>query len=152
MSPYSGQKPCSTDQFVKNNKEFKSQYAGSISLFAKIANFDETMDPQLFSVMLSSNLSSKAKAFDIQDLIFESKYYGIEHLLINSQSNPSQFEAFNLEKSTVLSLNGRDSPSAISTTKYGSVHVAHGSKITSFDWSLRRKSTILTQFSGKLRH
>ncbi|GAA0149216.1 scaffold/adaptor protein [Lithospermum erythrorhizon] len=176
MPPYSGQKPCSTDQFLKNNKESSPNMvtidvggqlfqttkqtlasAGSKSLFAKIANFDETIpfidrDPELFSVMLSllrtSNLSSKAKAFDIQDLIFESKYYGIEHLLINSQSNPSQFEAFNLEKSTVLSLNGRDSPSAISTTKYGSVHVAHGSKITSFDWSLRRKSTILTQFSG----
>ncbi|KAL6000776.1 hypothetical protein ACLOJK_006502 [Asimina triloba] len=53
-----------------------------------------------------------------------------------------------LVKSSILPLNSRDSPSAIATTKYGSVYVAHGSKITSFDWSLRRKSTILTQFTA----
>lgn len=46
----------------------------------------------------------------------------------------------------LLPLNGRDTPSAISTTSFGSVHVAHGCKITSFDWSLTKKSTILTQF------
>lgn len=107
-------------------------------------------DPELFSLFLSllrtGNLPSKAKSFDMQDLIFESRFYGIEDLLIDSQSNPSQFDAFNLEKSVILPLGGRDPPSAIATTPYGSLHVAHGSKITSFDWSLRRKSTILTQF------
>ncbi|KAK6130076.1 hypothetical protein DH2020_036203 [Rehmannia glutinosa] len=130
--------------------------AGSKSFFSKISNSGYNVipfidrDPELFSILLSllrtGNLPSKAKSFDMQDLIFESQFYGIENLLINSQSNPSQFDAFNLEKSMVLPLNGRDSPSAISTTPYGSLHVAHGSKITSFDWSLRRKSTILTQF------
>ncbi|KAI3497881.1 hypothetical protein L1887_33480 [Cichorium endivia] len=54
----------------------------------------------------------------------------------------------NLEKSTILPLSGKDSPSVIDTTPYGSAHVAHGSKITSFDWSLRRKSTILTPFTA----
>lgn len=107
-------------------------------------------DPELFSILLSllrtGNLPSKAKAFDLQDLVSEAKFYGIESLLVSSQSNPSQLDAFNLEKSLILPLNGRDSPSAISTTTFGSVHVAHGSKITSFDWSLQRKSTILTRF------
>ncbi|KAI3783132.1 hypothetical protein L2E82_13195 [Cichorium intybus] len=70
------------------------------------------------------------------------------HLLVESQSNPSQFEAFDLEKSIVLPLSGRDSPSAIATTPNGSLHVSHGSKITSFDWSLIRKSTTLTNFTA----
>lgn len=109
-------------------------------------------DPEIFSLLLSllrtGNLPSKAKSFDLQDLIIESKFYGIENLLINSLSNPSQFEPFNLQNSLQLPLNGRDSPSTVATTPYGSLHVAHGSKITTFDWSLRRKSTILTHFTA----
>ncbi|XP_027342590.1 BTB/POZ domain-containing protein At5g41330 [Abrus precatorius] len=109
-------------------------------------------DPEMFSLLLSllrtGNLPSKAKTVDLQDLILESQFYGIENLLINSFSNPSQLEPFNLQKSLLLPLNGRDSPSTLATTPYGSLHVAHGSKITSFDWSLRRKSTILTHFTA----
>lgn len=109
-------------------------------------------DPEIFSILLSllrtGNIPSKAKDYDLQDLIFEARFYGLENLLLSSQSNLSQFEAFNLEKSLILPLTGRDSPSAISTTPYGSVHVAHGNKITSFDWSLHRKSTILTGFNA----
>ncbi|XP_030474968.2 BTB/POZ domain-containing protein At5g41330 [Syzygium oleosum] len=109
-------------------------------------------DPELFSVVLSllrtGNLPSKAKAFDLQDVVSESQFYGVESLLVSSASNPSQFEAFNLEKSLALPLNGRDTPSAIAATPFGSLHVAHGSKITSFDWCLGRKKTILTQFTA----
>ncbi|KAL3499327.1 hypothetical protein ACH5RR_038420 [Cinchona calisaya] len=176
MPPFAGPKPYSDGFYEKSTRDSISNVitidvggqifqttrqtlalAGSKSLFSKLSNSVNTIpfidrDPEIFSILLSllriGNLPSKAKAFDIQDLIFESRFYGIENLLINSQSNPSQFEAFNLEKSTVLPLNGRDSPSTISTTPYGSVHVAHGCKITSFDWSLQRKSTILTQFTA----
>lgn len=109
-------------------------------------------DPELFSIILSlirtGNLPSKCETFDLQDLIFESQFYGIEQLLINSLSNPSQFDPFDLERSLHLPLNGRDTPSAISATPFGSVHVAHGNKITSFDWSLTKKATILTQFTA----
>ncbi|XP_062074369.1 BTB/POZ domain-containing protein At5g41330 [Humulus lupulus] len=133
--------------------------AGPDSLFGRISDSSSRhsvpfvdRDPDLFSVLLSllrtGNLPSKAKAFDVQDLIFESRFYGVDSLLVNSVSNPSQFEAFNLEKSMVLPLNGRDSPSVIASTPFGSLHVAHGSKITSFDWSLRKKKTILTQFTA----
>lgn len=142
-------------QLFQTTKQTLSS-VGSKSFFSKIISDSDgaipfiDRDPELFSLFLSllrtGNLPSKAKSFDVQDLIFESRFYGIENLLINSQSNPSQFDAFNLEKSQVLPLSGRDSPSAIATTPYGSLHVAHGSKITSFDWSLQRKSTILTQF------
>ncbi|MFS7927284.1 hypothetical protein Hanom_Chr04g00307221 [Helianthus anomalus] len=44
--------------------------------------------------------------------------------------------------------NTSDTPSAIAATPNGSVHVSHGSKITSFDWSLQRKSTNLTSFAA----
>lgn len=107
-------------------------------------------DPEPFSILLSllrtGNLPSKAKSFDLGDLISESEFYGIEALLVNSLSSSSQFDAFNLEKARILKLNGRDLPSVIATGPHGSLHVAHGSKITSFDWSLRKKSTILAQF------
>ncbi|KAJ0482724.1 putative transcription factor WD40-like family [Helianthus annuus] len=109
-------------------------------------------DPELFSILLSllrtGNLPSKAKHFDIQDIIFEARFYGISDLLVETQSNPSQFEPFGLEKSKLLPLSGRDTPSAIAATPNGSVHVSHGSKITSFDWSLQRKSTTLTSFAA----
>lgn len=132
--------------------------AGSESLLSTISDSSESLvpfidrDPDLFSLILSllrtGYLPSKAKGFDLQDLISESQFYGIESLLISSLSNPSQFEAFNLEKSLILPLNGRDPPSTIATTPFGSLHVAHGGKITSFDWSLQKKTTILTQFSA----
>lgn len=130
--------------------------AGPKTFFSTISSSPYTpfidRDPDIFSLLLSllrtGNLPSKAKSFDLQDLIIESKFYGIENLLINSLSNPSQFEPFNLQNSLQLPLNGRDSPSTVATTPYGSLHVAHGSKITTFDWSLRRKSTILTHFTA----
>ncbi|XP_050378710.1 BTB/POZ domain-containing protein At5g41330 [Argentina anserina] len=134
--------------------------AGPDSLLSKISDSAAAhlpppfidRDPELFSILLSllrtGNLPSKAKSLDLQDLISESQFYGIETLIINSLSNPSHFDAFNLERSLTLPLNGRDSPAVVATTPSGSVHVAHGSKITSFDWSLRKKSTILTEFSA----
>ncbi|XP_040990304.1 BTB/POZ domain-containing protein At5g41330-like [Juglans microcarpa x Juglans regia] len=143
-------------QIFQTTKQTLTQ-AGPKSLFSGVSESHSGVlfidrDPELFSVLLSllrtGNLPYKAKAFDVQDLISDSQYYGIEPLLLNSLSNPSQFDAFNLEKSLVLPLNGRDSPSTITTAPCGSVHVAHGSKITSFDWSLTRKSTILTQFTA----
>lgn len=132
--------------------------SGPKSFFAKLVSESRSdyvpfvdRDPELFSLLLSllrtGNLPSKAKSFDLQDLIFEAQYYGIESLLLSSLSDPSQFDPFNLQKSFILPLNGRDSPSAISTAPNGSIHVAHGSKITSFDSLLQRKSTILTQFN-----
>ncbi|KAK7251335.1 hypothetical protein RIF29_34432 [Crotalaria pallida] len=133
------------------NKTFFSRISDAVSSSPRHTPFVDR-DPELFSLLLSllrtGNLPSKSKSFDLQDLIQESKFYGIENLLVNSLSNPSQFEPFNLQKSLILPLNGRDSVSAIATTRHGSLHVAHGSKITSFDWSLRRKSTVLTQFTA----
>jgi hypothetical protein len=132
--------------------------AGPQSLFSELAAETTTTprfidrDPELFSILLSllrtGNLPSKAKAFDIQDLIEESRFYNVESLLVNSLSNPNQFDAFALEKSLIFPLNGRDYASTIASTPFGTLLVSHGSKITTFDWSLSKKSTILTQFSA----
>ena len=107
-------------------------------------------DPDLFSVILSmlrtNRLPSNAAKFDVQDLSREARFYGLDQVLMASISDASNFDPFDLQKSSLLPLNGRDYPSALSATPSGSVHVAHGCKITSFDWSLRLKSTVLTCF------
>ncbi|KAK9158054.1 hypothetical protein Scep_004628 [Stephania cephalantha] len=111
-------------------------------------------DPHMFSLLLSflrtGTLPSKAQSlpFDLRDLIFEAQFYGLDSLLFSSLTNPSQFDPFTLHRSLLLPLNGRDEPNSVSTTSHGSIHVAHGSKITSFDRSLTHKSTILTNFSA----
>ncbi|KAJ6714447.1 BTB/POZ DOMAIN-CONTAINING ADAPTER FOR CUL3-MEDIATED RHOA DEGRADATION PROTEIN FAMILY MEMBER [Salix viminalis] len=132
--------------------------AGPKSLFSQLSEFSPLgphfidRDPDLFSILLSllrtGNLPSKAKSYDLQDLIEESKFYRIESLLVDSLSNPSRFDPFNLQKTLILPLNSRDTASAITATPHGALHVSHGSKITSFDWSLQNKSTTLTQFSA----
>ncbi|KAK9079644.1 hypothetical protein SSX86_001317 [Deinandra increscens subsp. villosa] len=131
--------------------------AGSNTLFSNLFNSQDQIpfidrDPDLFSILLSllrtGHLPSKSKSFDIQDIISEAQFYGIHHLLVQSHSNPSQFEPFDIEKSKILPLSGRDGVSVLATTPFGSLSVSHGSKITSFDWALQRKSTILTQFTA----
>lgn len=176
MPPFAGSMAFSNGHYPKSKLESKNivtidvggqlfqttkqtlSLAGSGSLFSKVSQCRTDVvpfidrDPELFSILLSllrtGNLPSKARAFDLHDIFAEARFYGIETLLVDSQSDPSQFDAFDLEKSLVLPLNGRDTPSALSATAFGSVHVAHGSRITSFDWSLQRKTTILTQFAA----
>ncbi|CAN6468951.1 unnamed protein product [Victoria cruziana] len=109
-------------------------------------------DPELFSILLcflrTGNFPSKAKVFDPDDIISEAQFYNLIHLLNRPITNSSEFDAFELEKAFILPLNGRDFPSSIAPFLDGSIFVSHGSKITSFDWSLRKKNTILTEFSA----
>ncbi|KAI9072814.1 hypothetical protein K1719_045217 [Acacia pycnantha] len=81
-------------QFFQTTKQTLFS-AGSKSFFAKIAESQPSdpfidRDPELFVVLLSllrtGNLPSKAKAYDLQDLISESQFYGIERTLKNSLS------------------------------------------------------------------
>ncbi|XP_022738339.1 BTB/POZ domain-containing protein At5g41330-like [Durio zibethinus] len=142
-------------QIFQTTKQTLTQ-AGPKSLLSQLAETTSNRfvdrDPDYFSVLLSllrtGTLPSKVKDFDLRDLIEESRFYGLEPLLTSSLTNPSHFDAFALQKSSILPLNGRDFPSVIATTPFGSLHVSHGSKITSFDWSLTKKSTILTQFTA----
>ncbi|XWS38344.1 hypothetical protein CRYUN_Cryun19dG0123300 [Craigia yunnanensis] len=130
-------------QIFQTTKQTLTQ-AGTKSLLSQLAETTSKRfvdrDPDYFSLLLSllrsGTFPSKAKDFDLRDLIEESRFYGLESLLTNSLTNPSHFDAFALQKSSILPLNGRDSPSAVATTPFASLHVSHGSKITSFDWSL----------------
>ncbi|KAI9081165.1 hypothetical protein K1719_036924 [Acacia pycnantha] len=126
-------------QFFQTTKQ-ACYFAGSKS-FAKIAESQPSdpfidRDPELFAVLLSllrtGNLPSKAKAYDLQDRFRVPILRHRAHTR-NSLSGPSH-----PSPSTSV-------PSAIATSVFGSVHVANGSKITSFDWSLRRKSTYLKE-------
>ncbi|XVF51464.1 hypothetical protein PTKIN_Ptkin04bG0187300 [Pterospermum kingtungense] len=143
-------------QIFQSTKQTLTQ-AGPKSLLSQLAETTSShrfvdRDPDYFSLFLSllrtGTVPSKVKDFDLRDLIEESRFYGLEPLLTSSLTNPSHFDAFALQKSSILPLNGRDSPSTIAATPFGSLHVSHGNKITSFDWSLTRKSTILTQFTA----
>lgn len=104
-------------------------------------------DPNLFSLLLSllrtNRLPSSSSNFSVLDLIAEADFYGIDSSLLSSSPH---FDALDLSKSMALPINGRDFPTAVSTDGSGAVHVAHGGKITSFDWSLSKRSTVLTRF------
>ncbi|KAJ6850577.1 BTB/POZ domain-containing protein-like [Iris pallida] len=107
-------------------------------------------DPHLFSPLLSLLRSGRVPtpnpnpSFSIADLIQEAEFYGIDPSLLTATA--SHFDAFDLTRALALPLPGRDPVSAVHVSGTGSVHVAHGGKITSFDWSLSTKSTILTRF------
>ncbi|GAB4861473.1 hypothetical protein Ancab_036675 [Ancistrocladus abbreviatus] len=63
-------------------------------------------DPELFSIILSllrtGNLPLRSKSFDLQDLIFECQFYGIESLLLNSMElSPS----YSILSPTLVNLN-----------------------------------------------
>ncbi|XP_078429306.1 BTB/POZ domain with WD40/YVTN repeat-like protein [Wolffia australiana] len=107
-------------------------------------------DPELFSVLLSllrtGRLPSKATALDLRDLAAEARFYGLDLALLAAVSGAADFDPFALRRSAAVPLPGRDCPSAVAAAADGAVLVAHGSKITSLDWSLRRKTTLLTGF------
>ncbi|KAE8727306.1 BTB/POZ domain-containing protein [Hibiscus syriacus] len=113
-------------QIFQTTKQTLTQ-AGPKSLLSQIAGTGSDRfvdrDPDHFSLLLSllrsGSLPSKVKDFDLRDLIEESRFYGLESLLTSSLTNPSQFDGFALQKSSVLPLNGRDCPSAIASTPLG---------------------------------
>lgn len=136
------------------------QSAGNGSLLAQIAQDlfkdkqSETFldrDPDLFGVLLfvlrSKRLPSNFGAVDMDQLIDEAKYYGMLELLQDAMS-PPRMDGLDIEKIGALLVNGRDFPSALAAAPNGSLCLGHGSKITFYDWALRRHRTILTEFSN----
>ncbi|KAJ0970267.1 hypothetical protein J5N97_023144 [Dioscorea zingiberensis] len=104
--------------------------AGSLSFFDR--------DPALFSSLLAFLRSSLPPA-NPQDLLPELLFFRIDPLLLLPK-----FDPFSLQRSILLPLHGRDHLSALATAAGGSVHAAHGGKITTFDSTLARRDTVLT--------
>lgn len=137
------------------------QAAGEGSLLAKMAEdafrekrgeFFLDRDPDLFrallSVLRSKRLPPLPKDLDVNLLILEATHYGMLQILQSSLA-PNPLDGLDLEKSRALLSNGRDLPCAISVVPAdGSLCLSHGSKVTLYDWALRRSSTILTELSA----
>ncbi|KAG0453905.1 hypothetical protein HPP92_025209 [Vanilla planifolia] len=104
-------------------------------------------DPDLFADLLALLRTGRlpSSAADISDLLAEAEFYGLDpHLLRSSVSSSSYFSPLSLRRSLLLPLPGRDPVSVLSATPSGELLAAHGSKITSFDFSLRHRKTLLT--------
>ncbi|GLJ42468.1 hypothetical protein SUGI_0880120 [Cryptomeria japonica] len=109
-------------------------------------------DPELFAVLLSILRTFKKPAsvddlFSISDLIAEAEYYGVSGALKSAMAAPP-LDGLDMKDKSVLLSSGRDFPSAVSADREdGSVIFSHGSKISVYDWALRKNGTLLTQFN-----
>eukprot|EP01018_Ginkgo_biloba_P028591 Gb_36697 [translate_table: standard] len=132
------------------------QSAGKSSLLASSAPslpsdsaeifFDR--DPELFhpllGVLRTGKLSVPTDKIDKDALIEEASYYGMLEPLKAAMA-PSALEGIDVDRVGMVLPNGRDYPSSLWASADGSVWVGHGSKITAYDWALRKQITTLTE-------
>jgi hypothetical protein len=105
-------------------------------------------DPEIFSVLLSllrsNRLPSTARRFSKQELADEALYYGIESRLKSAMSPPS-FSGIDASVVATIRPASDGLPSAFTAASDdGSVWIAHGGQISSYDWNLIPASTIRT--------
>lgn len=105
-------------------------------------------DPEIFSVLLSllrsNRLPSTARRFSKQELADEALYYGIESRLKSAMSPPS-FSGIDASIVATIRPASDGLPSAFTAVSGdGSVWIAHGGQISSYDWNLITASTIRT--------
>jgi hypothetical protein len=108
-------------------------------------------DPEIFSVLLSllrsNRLPSTACRFSKQELADEALYYGIESRLKTAMSPPS-FSGIDASVVTTIRPASDGLPSAFMTgSEDGSVWIAHGGQISSYDWNLIPGTTIRTHLN-----
>ncbi|AES81059.1 putative chromatin remodeling & transcription regulator BTB-POZ family [Medicago truncatula] len=104
-------------------------------------------DPEIFSVFLSllrtNHLPSTARRFSKQELADEALFYGIDSHLRNATS-PPPFSG--IDASIVASV--RPASEGLSSTftaaENGSVWIAHGGQLSSYDWNLIHSATVRT--------
>lgn len=106
-------------------------------------------DPDVFSVILSllrtNRLPSTALRFSKQDLADEALYYGVDSRLRSAMSPPP---IAGIDASVVATIRPASDgfPSALFAHPDGSVWIAHGGQISSYDWNLSHSATIRTHF------
>ncbi|XP_057984026.1 protein ENDOPLASMIC RETICULUM-ARRESTED PEN3 [Malania oleifera] len=105
-------------------------------------------DPEIFSVLLSllrsDRLPSAASRFSKQELADEALYYGIESRL-RSALSPPPFTGIDASVVTTIRPAADGLPSAFTAfAADGSVWIAHGGQISSYDWNLTHAGTIRT--------
>jgi hypothetical protein len=114
-------------------------------------------DPETFKVLLNLLRTGKVNTagfdgYTRDKVIEEATYYGLLEKLKNAMA-PAQLNGLDLQKAKAVIPNGIDIPTALAAggsaaTEDGSLWVAHGSKITVYDWALRKQKTTLTEFSS----
>lgn len=111
--------------------------------------FDRDCD--MFSILLNmlrtGVVHPKPDSSTMDRLIDEAEYYGIAEFL-KSADGRAPLDGLDLEKAKPITTNGIDIPSAIATGADGSLWVGHGSKITAYNWALRKQKTTLTEFTS----
>lgn len=154
--------PCTDDRIKLNvgGKFFETtlstmQAGGPDSLLAALSNRSTDdpnpvfidRDPEIFSVILSllrsNGLPSTARRFSKQELADEALYYGIESQLKSAMS-PPPFSGIDASIVTTVQPASDGCPSAIATGDDGSVWIAHGGQLSSYDWNLSHSGTIRT--------
>ncbi|KAK8955326.1 BTB/POZ domain-containing protein [Platanthera guangdongensis] len=100
------------------------------------------MFASLLAFLRTGRLPSASATEDISDLSAEAEFYGIDPRLLFPSSTSSS--SLSLQRSLLLPLSGRDPVAVLSASPYGELLAAHGSKISSFNFSLLRRKTFLT--------
>ncbi|XP_039161359.1 protein ENDOPLASMIC RETICULUM-ARRESTED PEN3 [Eucalyptus grandis] len=104
-------------------------------------------DPDIFSAILSllrtDRLPSTALRFSKQDLADEAVYYGVESRLRSAMS-PAPLDGIDASVVATVRPASEGLPSALSAHPDGSVWIAHGGQISSYDWNLAHSATVRT--------
>lgn len=108
-------------------------------------------DPEIFSVLLSllrsNRLPSTASRFTKQELADEAVYYGIESQLKSAMS-PPPFAGIDASIVNLIQPASDGFPSAFTAGDDGSVWIAHGGQISSYDWNLIHVGSIRTHLEN----
>ncbi|KAJ7551580.1 hypothetical protein O6H91_06G020800 [Diphasiastrum complanatum] len=107
-------------------------------------------DPELFILIIrllrTGKLHCKLDSSERDALIDEARFYGVLEAL-RAALAPAPLDGADVQKSRSIMPNGRDFPSALASAWDGSLWVGHGSKITVYDWALRKYKTTVTKLS-----
>lgn len=104
-------------------------------------------DPEIFSVLLSllrtNRLPSTARRFSKQELADEALYYGIEGIFKSAMSAPP-LDGVDASIVSTIRPASEGVSSSFTAAADGSIWIAHGGQISSYDWNLSHAGTIRT--------